>query len=1271
MKRIILFICLGLMVLIFVAVAFLPGRIVSDPRLRQAIEEKAAAFNLKELSLGQMEWVWLPYPRLLIGKSLAKTDDFTLESEQVEISVYLPGIFCLDPLPLRVDLVNVAFHLSRLPKPSKESTFSPPIRVLGIKNGRIDLSSGVSGGLFPMLRERLFLSHVNGAVNMSHEELECRLTMSSSLADRIETTGRFSIQGGRFDLKSRVDGLDFLAFKPADRKTPVGLIDAGKLNLSLIASGVLGGEINGHITAFSPCLTVKPKGSEVLLSCGSLKADFGVKEDLFALYLRELEFEAPKLALEGKVLVEFGHPDSDRAAATGPSSLEVDLAGRDIDLLALRRAVRTLLPWDDTAMHITDVVLGGRAERLSVGYKGKVSDMDDLDPWRIEAAVEDMPVYIPDADLRLDSVTGSLVIEKGVLRVDASRLLLRGTESRRAKAAIGLSHEDHRIDVEAELEAPFEDIYWSLGKFVDSKEFRTRLEDVEVLAGKASGTLWLTRPPEGGDIHVRVRAGSVEGELIYRPLDWPIKVSSGRVEYEGERVSWTGLSFRTKKSSITGCTGYLDFGKRGRLSIKEAKGTVQAEELDRLLSSAGVDLSRRPLRILHLEGRALVESFSMALSLKHGAEDSDRRFKWGARFSPRGLKLHLAKEVIPWPISANGGSIRLSDGLLTLNRVNIKAAGSAIKASGTVRADLADGMRANLDMSGLLEHRLSGFLVEKGLIPRRLAPKTPCTVRGLVIKYNERGRGDILVRGDLYWKRAEISAAFDFAAKGGHKDSGLSPMELKELVIRSGGREARASFLYLPSEPVWLRATFKGYLDSTHLDEILDDNWLLRGSFSGDLSLAVSSDEQGTRIDLDGELEAGRLFFPVTEDESLEFRHITLSARDSEGSVAFGASYMDDQFIFSSDFTIIPGLLRIYGDLSVPHLSNRTVEDFKALFLDSAALLPGPDKGQHGRAAKGVQGASFRMDLQGALAFAVDSLDIDLRSVIPSMPSHEMRIENILGSADFMSKDLWRVEVESDAMCGVILEVSLKKDEANRLLKHIHMKTADGKSVEFSRFFGCMGLPERRLAGPFTFDLLLDGVDQEWTDGYLKLEGRDGIIAKGGLLSRILGILNLTDLFSVSQSNVFGAPGFPYHKLELKAFISEPDKMEIEEAVVKGRGLNLYATGSMNLKDLTLDMMFFVSPLKSVDTIISHVPIIGAIIGGKHRTLFVIPVKVSGDVADPKIDVQQARAVTGIFEKLIVNVIKAPFSIFVPQDQGSKGEVERRIRQEEQKKDVE
>jgi hypothetical protein len=760
--------------------------------------------------------------------------------------------------------------------------------------------------------------------------------------------------------------------------------------------------------------------------------------------------------------------------------------------------------------------------------------------------------------------------------------------------------------------------------------------------------------------------GSVEGKLIYRPLDWPIKVSSGRLEYEGERVSWNGLSFSTRNSSITGCSGYLDFGKEPLLSIKEAGGTVQAEELKQLLGSAGVDLSRRPLRISHMEGRALVHSFTMALPLKGRADGSDRRLKWSARFSPRGLRLHFAKELIPWPISANGGGIRLSDGLLSLNRVNLKAAGSAIKASGTVRAGLANGMRVKLDMSGLLGHRLAGFLVEKGLIPQRLAPKTPCRVRALAIKHNERGRGDLWVRGDLYWKGADISAAFDFASKGGHKDSGLAPMELKELVIRSGSREARASFSYLPSEPVWLKATFKGQLDSTHLDEILDDNWLLRGSFSGDLSMAVSNEEQGTRVDLDGELKAARLFLPVTEDHSLEFRHITLSARNSEGSIAFGAAYMDDQFLFSSDFSIIPGLFRIYGDLSVPHLANRTVADFKALLSDSAALLPGADKGRQG-SAKGAGLPSLRMDLQGALAFAVDSLDIDLKSVIPSMPSHEMRIENIIGSADFMSQDQWQVEAESNAMCGVILEVSLKRREANRLLKHIHMKTAEGKSVEFSQFFGCMGLPEKRLAGPFSFDLLLEGVDREWRDGYLKLDGRDGIIAKGGLLSRILGILNLTDLFSVSQSNVFGAPGFPYHRLELKAFISEPDKMEIEEAVVKGRGLNLYATGSMNLKDLTLDMMFFVSPLKSVDTIISHVPIIGAIIGGKHKTLFVIPVKVSGDVADPKIDVQQARAVTGIFEKLIVNVIKAPFSIFVPHDNGGKGEVERRIKKESER----
>ena len=42
-----------------------------------------------------------------------------------------------------------------------------------------------------------------------------------------------------------------------------------------------------------------------------------------------------------------------------------------------------------------------------------------------------------------------------------------------------------------------------------------------------------------------------------------------------------------------------------------------------------------------------------------------------------------------------------------------------------------------------------------------------------------------------------------------------------------------------------------------------------------------------------------------------------------------------------------------------------------------------------------------------------------------------------------------------------------------------------------------------------------------------------------------------------------------------------------------GEGLNLFAKGDMDMDDLNADITLLIAPLKSVDTLISKVPIIG------------------------------------------------------------------------------
>jgi len=163
--------------------------------------------------------------------------------------------------------------------------------------------------------------------------------------------------------------------------------------------------------------------------------------------------------------------------------------------------------------------------------------------------------------------------------------------------------------------------------------------------------------------------------------------------------------------------------------------------------------------------------------------------------------------------------------------------------------------------------------------------------------------------------------------------------------------------------------------------------------------------------------------------------------------------------------------------------------------------------------------------------------------------------------------------------------------------------------------------------------------------GSLKIRGSNGKIKRYGLLSRILGVVNLVDLFSLEPGIGLIEGGFPYDEITVNSTIDR-GIIHLDKAVIKGRGLNLYGTGSVDMPEKNLDLIVFVSPLKTVDKIINYVPVIGAIITGKHKSLITMPVKVSGLWSDPEVKSLPVKAVTDVFKKLLFNIIKAPFTVF-------------------------
>jgi hypothetical protein len=101
----------------------------------------------------------------------------------------------------------------------------------------------------------------------------------------------------------------------------------------------------------------------------------------------------------------------------------------------------------------------------------------------------------------------------------------------------------------------------------------------------------------------------------------------------------------------------------------------------------------------------------------------------------------------------------------------------------------------------------------------------------------------------------------------------------------------------------------------------------------------------------------------------------------------------------------------------------------------------------------------------------------------------------------------------------------------------------------------------------------------------------------------------------------------------------------LEKAYIGGQSVDIIAEGEIDLGKQKMDLVVLVAPFSSLNWIIRHTPIVGTIMGG---TLISIPVRVSGNIADPDVVFLSPTAVGKRILNILENIIKLPVDIVSP-----------------------
>jgi hypothetical protein len=240
-------------------------------------------------------------------------------------------------------------------------------------------------------------------------------------------------------------------------------------------------------------------------------------------------------------------------------------------------------------------------------------------------------------------------------------------------------------------------------------------------------------------------------------------------------------------------------------------------------------------------------------------------------------------------------------------------------------------------------------------------------------------------------------------------------------------------------------------------------------------------------------------------------------------------------------------------------------------------------------------------------------------------------------------RDMINIEVTEANLCGIatpgIFSISPHSFRLN--VKPTARKEALDTTV--TCLWGKQGL----MHGTFDLAGEFEGTGKEHDlikaiEGNAEFIARDGRIYRLGVLAKIFAVLNITEIFTGEPPDL--AKGFGYKSITGTAHL-QGGRLMLEKGIIDGASMTIACQGDIDLIHKSLNLTVLVAPFKTVDRIIKYTPLIGDILGGN---LISIPIKVTGDMADPTVTPLAPSAVGSGLLGIMKRTLQLPVNIVQP-----------------------
>ena len=877
--------------------------------------------------------------------------------------------------------------------------------------------------------------------------------------------------------------------------------------------------------------------------------------------------------------------------------ISLEAKGKEMDVSPIKKAALDLAGDVPVVQSIFTYLRDGNVEKIAFQSRGNTfEDLGGTLNINMQGSLAKGDVFVPGPKLLFREVEGDCSIANGILKASELTGVTGKSRVKDGALSVGLKGADALFHLDAAVSADLADVNVILRNVVKNTKFLEELGHVRSINGRAEGRLVL------GESLARIIPGIEIKDMgftsVYDRVPYPLQIKKGRFSYEEKGVAVKDLEGTFGRSFFSGLNAQLRPGDKPHLAILSGKAGLDTAEMHRWLSSYET-LKTSLGKISSLSGGLNISSLTFQ-GLVMNRQD------WKFRLSGSAEKLLINTPLLPAALNVKSAKFEAQPGRLFVSETGVNLLDASSVISGSVAVSLDNVKKGDIRITGTVGPKALQWIKSSFSIPEYVRTDQTIAVSDSFLTWQ--GNEETAFRGSLKTVSGQ-SVALDLS-------KGSGGLLIRKLEVEDALSKAWFSF-DLRGEKI--KAGFRGRLDTSTAASLITTSQVKGGLVQGDITAEFSKGDI-TDITAQGRLQGEKIVLPWKKEMPLTIDSVALSA-DKRSLVIDSARIRLGKSAVSFNGNVVSKVDAMVVDMDVS--SDRIVW---------GDLRKDIDRSEE----KGPSEKKKAKPVQGNIRLKSDIFDFEGIQITPL-------------SADIvLSAEKTDIRVVKARPCsiGMTGDISFSADTAGRKIGlDLRFEATD---QEFKPTILCLSKGRSDATGLFTLKGLFKGRGKA-QDLKKVVEGKIEFAAKKGSINRYKTLDSVFDFLDKDEEFRGQMPDldksqFSYELLKIRASVGK-GTLDVEEAIIDSKHVEVVAQGSLDLVDNQLDLNVMVAPLRNVNRFIGKTPVIGNLLGG---SVISVPVKVTGTPTDPKVTYLSPSAVASSLTGMMTRTLKLPVSILSP-----------------------